>query len=100
MPANMRFLLVMLGLLAVLGAGLVVLATIGDASTTAATGGVYGALEKAGQQENTALRNDLYDVVLLLRGPWAIVQLSGTMVLVLSLVAMVSVWRKARLLIW
>jgi hypothetical protein len=81
-------------LLALLGAGFVVLANIGDASVVAATGGVYGALESAGAQDNVPLRNDLYATVLRLKEPWAAVNLSGVIVLLLALVAMVVLWRK------
>lgn len=94
MPAKTRFLFAMLGLMAVLGAGLMLLASMGDASTMAATAGVYGALQKASLHENLALRNDLYGVVLQLRGPWTIVQLSGALVLAAAVVAMVSLRRK------
>ena len=87
-------LLGLLMLLALLGAGLVVLANIGDASVVAATGGVYGALETAGAQDNVPLRNDLYATVLRLKEPWAAVNLSGVIALLLSLVALVIVWRR------
>jgi hypothetical protein len=88
------FLLVLLTLLALLGVGLIVLANFGDASVVAATGGVYGALETAGQQNNVALRNDLYATVLRLKEPWAAVNLSGVIAVLLALVAFVVVWRK------
>jgi uncharacterized membrane protein HdeD (DUF308 family) len=87
-------LLVLLTVLALLGAGLIVLASIGDASVVAATGGVYGALKSAGAQDNVALRNDLYATVLRLKEPWASVNLSGVIALLLSVVALVILWRK------
>lgn len=87
-------LLVLLMLLALLGAGLIVLASIGDASVVAATGGVYGALESAGAQDNIALRNDLYTTVLRLKEPWAAVNLSGVIALLLSFAALVIMWRR------
>jgi hypothetical protein len=87
-------LLGLLMLLALLGAGLVVLANIGDASVVAATGGIYGALESAGAQDNVPLRNDLYATVLRLKEPWAAVNLSGVIALLLSLVALMIVWRR------
>ena len=86
-------LLVVLTLLALLGAGFIVLAYIGDASVVAATGGVYGALESAGAQDNVALRDDLYATVLRLREPWAAVNMSGVITLLLSVVALVVVSR-------
>jgi len=86
-------LLVVLTLLALLGAGFIVLANIGDASVVAATGGVYGALESAGAQDNVALRDDLYATVLRLREPWAAVNMSGVITLLLSVVALVVVSR-------
>ena len=86
-------LLVVLTLLALLGAGFIVLANIGDASVVAATGGVYGALESAGAQDNVALRDDLYATVLRLREPWAAVNMSGVITLLLSVVALVIVSR-------
>jgi hypothetical protein len=88
------FLLVLLALLALLGIGLIVLANFGHASVIAATGGVYGALESAGEQNNVALRNDLYATVLRLKEPWAAVNLGGVIALLLALVAFVVVWRK------
>ena len=81
-------------LLALLGAGLIVLASFGDASVVAATGSVYGALGSAGAQDNVALRNDLYATVLRLREPWAAVNSSGVIALLLSVGALVIVWRK------
>lgn len=87
-------LLVLLALLGLLGVGLIVLANVGDASVVAATGGIYGALESAGEQNNIALRNDLYATVLRLKEPWAAVNLSGVITLLLALVALVILWRK------
>lgn len=87
---------VLLTLLSVLGAGLIALASIGDASVVAATGGVYGALASAGAQDNVALRNDLYSTVLSLKGLWGVVNLGGIIVLVLSLAALVLLWRKPK----
>ena len=87
-------LLVLLTLLALLGAVFIVLANIGDASVVAATGGVYGALESAGVQDNVALRDDLYATVLRLKEPWAAVNLAGFIALLLSVVAVLIVWRK------
>ncbi len=88
------FLLVLLALLALLGLGLIVLANFGDASVVAATGGIYGALESAGEQNNVALRNDLYATVLRLKEPWAAVNLGGVTALLLALFALMVVWRK------
>ncbi len=96
MRQTRTLLLVLLALLAVLGAGFIVLANIGDASVVASTGGVYGALETAGAQDNVSLRNDLYAVVLRLKGPWATVQLGGIIVLFLALVALATTWRKLK----
>ena len=87
-------LLVVLTLLAFLGAGFIALSNIGDASVVAATAGVYGALESAGAQDNVTLRNDLYATVLRLKEPWAAVNLSGIITLLLSVVALVVVSRK------
>jgi len=87
-------LLVLLTLLALLGAVFIVLANIGDASVVAATGGVYGALESAGVQDNVALRDGLYATVLRLKEPWAAVNLTGFIALLLSVVAVLIVWRK------
>ncbi len=96
MRQTRTLLLALLALLAVLGAGFIVLANIGDASVVASTGGVYGALETAGAQDNVSLRNDLYAVVLRLKGPWATVQLGGIIVLFLALVALATTWRKLK----
>ncbi len=94
MHQTKTLLLVLLTLLAILGAGFIALANIGDASVVATTGGVYGALESAGAQDNVSLRNDLYATVLRLKGPWASVQVGGVIVLLLSLVALVITLRK------
>ena len=96
MRQTRTLLLALLALLAILGAGFIVLANIGDASVVASTGGVYGALETAGAQDNVSLRNDLYAVVLRLKGPWATVQLGGVIVLFLALVALATTWRKLK----
>ena len=96
MRQTRTLLLALLALLAILGAGFIVLASIGDASVVASTGGVYGALETAGAQDNVSLRNDLYAVVLRLKGPWATVQLGGVIVLFLALVALATTWRKLK----
>jgi hypothetical protein len=94
---NMRqtrtLLLVLLALLAMLGASLIVLANFGDASVVASTGGIYSALETAGAQDNISLRNELYAIVLRLKNPWSTVQLSGVIVLLLALGALTTVWR-------
>ena len=94
MRQTRTLLLVLLALLATLGAGLIVLTNIGDASVVASTGCVYGALETAGVQDNVTLRDDLYEIVLRLKGPWAAVQLTGASVLLLALVALIAVWRR------
>jgi hypothetical protein len=96
MRQTRTLLLIVLALLAALGVGLVLLASIGDASVVASTGGVYGALEAAGAQDNLSLRNDLYDVVLRLKGPWAIVQMAGMITAALALVALATVSRTLR----
>ena len=94
MRETKHFLFVLLTLLALLGVGLIVLANFGDASVVAATGGVYGALESAGEQNNVALRKDLYATVLRLKEPWAVVNLGGFIALLLALIALVILWRK------
>lgn len=96
MRRTRTLLLYLLTLLAILGAGLIVLANIGDASVVASTGGVYGALETAGAQDDISLRDDLYAVVLRLKGPWATVQLGGIIVLSLALAALTTVWRNLK----
>ena len=96
MRQTRTLLLALLALLAILGAGFIVLANIGDASAVASTGGVYGALESAGAQDNVSLRNGLYAVVLRLTCPWATVQLCGVIVLFLALVALATTWRKLK----
>lgn len=93
MSQTRTILLVLLALLAILGVGFIILANIGDASVVASTGGVYGALENAGAQDNIALRNDLYAVILRLKEPWATVHLGGVIVLLLALAALAAVWR-------
>lgn len=96
MPGNRRILVAMLGLLALAGMALILLASVGDAGVMAATGGVYAALESAGEHENLALRGELYEVVKRLQLPWAAANMLGFVVLGASLVAMVAVWRARR----
>ena len=96
MRKSTTVLLVLLTLLSIMGAGLIALASIGDASVVATTGGVYSALESAGAQDNIALRNDLYSIVLRLKGLWGVVHLVGIIVLVLSLAALGLLWRKPK----
>ncbi len=96
MRQTRTLLLVLLALFACFGAGFIILANIGDASVVASTGGVYGALETAGAQDNVSLRDDLYAVVLGLRGPWAAVQLGGFIVLFLALIALATTLRKLK----
>lgn len=44
---------------------------------TASTGGIYAALERAGQAGNLPLRDALYGVVMRLRGPWVVANALG-----------------------
>ena len=96
MHESTKVLLVLLMLLAILGASFIVLASIGEASVVGATGGVHAALESAGAQDNVALRDDLYATVLHLKGPWNAVNLGGIILLALSFTAMVLVWRSLK----
>jgi len=96
MRGSTTVLLILLTLLAISGAGFIALANIGDASVVAAIGGILAALESAGEQDNVALRDDLYATVLHLKGTWAVVNLGGVIVLALSLVAIVLVWRNRK----
>lgn len=93
MRSSTKALLALLTVIALLGVGFIVLANVGDVSVVASTGGIYAALESAGVQDNIVLRNDLYATVMRLKGPWAAVNLGGLIVLALSLVAIVLVWR-------
>ena len=94
MRKSKTVLLVLLTLLAILGAAFIALASIGDASVVAATGGVYSALVSADAQDNVTLRDDLYSTVLHLKGPWGGVSLGGSFVLLISLIALALLWRK------
>ena len=47
-------------------------------------------------QDNVTLRDDLYEIVLRLKGPWAAVQLTGASVLLLALVGLIAVWRRPK----
>ena len=96
MRESTTVLLVMLTLLALSGAGFIALASIGDASVVAATGGVYAALESAGAQDDVALRKNLFATVLHLKGPWAVVNLGGVIVLALSIAVTLLVWRNRK----
>ena len=76
------------------GLGAIVLASIGDASVVAATGGVYVALERAGLQDQLALRDELYGAVLMQKNQWAVAQLGGLAVLLLGLAGLWTLRRK------
>jgi len=89
-------LMVLLGLIACAGIGIVLLAGIGDAGVIASTGGVYQALEVAGQQDNASLRNDLYAVVLRLQRPWSIINICGVVVVIAAVYSFSMVWRNVR----
>lgn len=93
MPKTKTTLLILLGLLALLGAAIAALASFGDAAVVASTAGIYHVLEGAGAQDNIALRDGLYEVVLRLKAPWSIVQYTGFAVLFVAAAAIVSVWR-------
>ncbi len=88
-----RLVLLLLALLVAAGVVLVALATIGDAAVIAATGGVQAALDRAGQGGNIALRNELFGVVVRLRGTWAIVQWVGIAVVAAAALAWSAVRR-------
>ena len=94
---NVRFLLLaLLGLIACIGAGIVLFAGIGDAGVIASTAGVHRALETAGQQDNLSLRNDLYAVVLRLQQPWSLINSLGAAVVIASVFSFTVVWQKVR----
>ncbi len=86
----------LLGLMACVGLGIILVSGIGDAGVMASTGGVYRALEVAGQQDNVSLRNDLYGVVMRLQQPWSIINVCGAIVVIASIFSMSMVWRKVR----
>ncbi len=89
-------LLGLLGIIACVGAGIVISAGMADASVIAGTAGVHQALEVAGQQDNAGLRNDLYNVVLRLKHPWNTINSLGVTVLMASVFSFVVVWQKVR----
>ena len=78
---------------ALLGIAIAVWASLGDSSVIAGTGGIYEALKTHGQADNVALRNDLYNVMLRLQWPWAVVQWLGLGVVVVSVIGATVVWR-------
>ncbi len=88
-------LMIVCGLVVLAGAGLVLLASVGDASVSASTGGIYGALERAGLENEVALRDDLYAAVLQLKTPWAFVQWLGLGVIGLGVAACLLALRRA-----
>lgn len=94
--AGRAVLLVLLGLLAVVGLAMDLLASIAEAGVTASTGGVYLAVERAGQAGNQALLSELYDVVARLRWPWAVASALGYGVVVAAGVGLVLLLRAPR----
>ncbi|MEM6637099.1 MAG: hypothetical protein AAF667_14550 [Pseudomonadota bacterium] len=95
MTARMTLLL-LFALIVVLGILTIVLSTVGDASVTASTGGVFGALDARGLSDDRELLSELYDVVLTLKGPWAFVHWLGLAVLAAGVAGFVVVLRKVR----
>jgi hypothetical protein len=89
-----RLPLLLFAALALLGAGIALLASLGDASVMASTGGIQAVLAERGLADDQELPRKLYDVVLRLQGPWGAVQLAGVLVLALGVVGMVTVWRR------
>ncbi len=89
-------LMLLLGLMACAGMGVIFVSGLGDAGVMAGTSGVYQALEVAGQQDNDSLRNDLYNVVLRLKQPWSIINVCGIVVVIASMCSFSMVWRKVR----
>jgi hypothetical protein len=89
-------LLLLLCLLGILGVGITLWASGGDASVMAGTAGIHSALEAHGLGDNAALRDDLYGAVLRLRRPWAVVHWMGLAVLGLAAAGFAVVWRNRR----
>lgn len=92
MRSSKGYLIMLLLLLAAIGACGAVMGLIGDASVVASTGGIYAALERAGQADNIALRNELYAVVTQQKQLWSGVGIGGLVAAVLALLATVIAW--------
>jgi hypothetical protein len=93
MPKS-RLPLLLFALLAVLGAGIALLASVGDASVMASTGGIQAVLAERGLADDRDLTARLYEVVLRLQGPWGLVQIAGLAVLTLGVAGAVTAWRR------
>jgi hypothetical protein len=91
-----RILLLLFFISGLFGSVIVGWASLGDSSIIAGTGAVYESLRVHGQEQNVALRNDLYNAVLRLKWPWAVVQWPGVGVVVISVIGIVVVWRERR----
>jgi hypothetical protein len=93
MRSSKVYLLILIFLLAVLGAAAAALGVLGDSATIASTGGIYAALERNGQAENEVLRNELYAVVLHQKQFWNVLGIGGGVSAVIALLALVIAWR-------
>jgi hypothetical protein len=92
MRSSKVYLLILIFLLAVLGAAAAALGVLGDTAMIASTGGIYAALERSGQAENVVLRNELYAVVLHQKQFWNVLGIGGVSA-VIAFLALVIAWR-------
>lgn len=96
MRSSKVYLLILIFLLGAAGAAAAAMGVYGDAAVTASTAGIYAALERAGQADNTALRNELYTVVLQQKQLWTGIGIGGLVAAVVALLALVIAGSAAR----
>lgn len=89
MRSSKVYLLILIFLLAVMGGAGAAMAIYGDAAMIASTGGIYSALERAGQADNLGLRDELYAVVLAQKQIWTVLGIGGVVTAILALLAFV-----------
>ena len=96
MRSSKAYLLILIFLLAGLGAAAAALSVLGDAAMVASTGGIYAALERAGQADNVALRDELYGVVLHQKQFWTVLGIGGLVSAVIATLALVIAWSSTK----
>jgi hypothetical protein len=96
MRSSKAYLLILISLLAASGIAVAAASVYGDAAMIASTGAIYSALERAGQADNQALRDELYAAVLQQKHLWSALGIGGLVSTVLALLALVISWSSTK----
>jgi hypothetical protein len=96
MRSSKAYLLILISLLAAFGIAVAAASVYGDAAMVASTGGIYAALERAGQADNPTLRDELYAVALQQKHLWSVLGIGGLVSAVLALLALVIGWSSTK----